>query len=464
LAILGLFLLAFKLGVVDRVHTPFRRPELRRDGSLPGVEHALEQTFADGLELIGYDQNADQIPADGMLRVDLYWTTYRQPRQQYQTVVHLVDPNGLRWSLKDSFRPTDYQGAPPTTTWTPERYALDSHEVEALSATPPGTYDIVLTVFDRDTLAPLSALNEQGQPVAPEVVLGEVTLTTPRHPLNLEELDTRGDLRASLGPVDLVGADFDQEEAAPGDPVFITAFWRSEESLDESLELQLSLLASDGSTVTTYDLPPAADWHPTSIWEPGRVWRGQYLLHLPAELRTGEYSWRFSIFGYASRFLHPSTMRVVAPERTFESPAVDEEIDARLGNVASLVGVVRNPPSSVLNPGGTLTVTLVWRAEVETDVSYRVFVHLVGPNGALSAQSDGVPAEWTRPTTGWLPGEYVEDVHHLTIPGDALTGDYSLVAGLYVPASVPGSSGERLTTPAGSDTVSLGTVTVERES
>ena len=462
-AILGLFLLAFKLGVVDQVHSPFRRPELRDDDSLPGVEHSLEQAFADGLKLIGYDQNADQIPADGILRVDLYWTAYRRPTQRYQTVVHLVGPDGLRWSLKDSFRPTDYQGAPPTTMWTPERYALDSHEVEPLPATPPGTYDVVLTAFDRETLAPLSALNEQGQPVAPKVVLGEVTLTAPRHSLNLEQLDTRGDLLASLGPLDLVGADFDQEEAAPGDPVLVSAFWKSEEELDEDLELHLSLLAADGSTAATYDLPPTADWHPTSTWEQGWIWRGQHLLYLPAELRSGEYSWRFSIIDSASGFVHPSTIRVVAPERTFEAPAVDQAVDARLGNVATLVGVVQDSTSSVLNPGVTLTMTLVWRAEVETDVSYRVFVHLVGPNGALSAQSDGIPAEWARPTTGWLPGEYVEDVHHLTIPPDVPTGDYHLMAGLYAPASGPGSGGERLITPSGSDAVVLGTVRVEGE-
>jgi len=463
LAVLGLSLLAFRLGIVNQVHTPFRRPELRPDGSLPGVEHSLERAFADGLKLIGYDQSANEIPADGTLRVDLYWTAYGRPTERYQTVVHLVDPNGLRWSLKDSFRPTDYQGAPPTTTWSPGRYALDSHEVEPLSATPPGTYDVVLTVFNRDTLAPLSALNEQGQPVAPGVVLGRVTLTSPRQPLSLEQLDTSDDVRASLGPMDLVGAELDQEEVAPGDPVLMTAFWRSEEAMDEDLELHLTLLASDGSNVATYDLSPTANWHPTSTWEPGRIWRGQHLLHLPADLKTGEYSWRFSISDSASHFVHPSAMRVVAPERTFEMPAVDETVDAHLGNVATLVGVARDPTPSVLNPGSTLTMTLVWRAEDETDVSYRVFVHLVGPHGELSAQSDGVPAEWARPTTGWLPGEYVEDVHHLTIPPDAPTGSYDLMTGMYVPRTAPGSGGERLTTPDGSDAVIVGTVTVERE-
>ena len=71
------------------------------------------------------------------------------------------------------------------------------------------------------------------------------------------------------------------------------------------------------------------------------------------------------------------------------------------------------------------------------------------------AQSDGIPANWTRPTTGWLPGEYITDAHTLTIPPDAPAGDYILYAGLYVP------DGERVTTPDGSDAILLTTIQVE---
>ncbi len=104
-----------------------------------------------------------------------------------------------------------------------------------------------------------------------------------------------------------------------------------------------------------------------------------------------------------------------------------------------------------------LTVTLIWRAEAETHTSYHVFLHLIGPDGALVAQSDGIPANWTRPTTGWLPGEYVTDVHVLTIPPETPAGDYTLYAGLYVPG------GERVTAPDGSDAIHLTTITVQAQ-
>ncbi|MBF8285548.1 MAG: rane protein of unknown function, partial [Anaerolineales bacterium] len=41
----------------------------------------------------------------------------------------------------------------------------------------------------------------------------------------------------------------------------------------------------------------------------------------------------------------------------------------------------------------------------------------------------------TRPTTGWLAGEYVVDAHTLTLPGDLPPGAYRLFVGLYDPQS-----------------------------
>ena len=84
-------------------------------------------------------------------------------------------------------------------------------------------------------------------------------------------------------------------------------------------------------------------------------------------------------------------------------------------------------------------VPLVWRAEAETPTDYRVFVHLVDATGAIVAQSDAAPAGWTRPTTGWLPGEYVLDTHILTLPATLPDGPLSLRVGLYDP-----DTGQRL--------------------
>jgi hypothetical protein len=439
--LLFVILLGFKLAIVDQTKTPFRRPALRPDGTLPGVEHILNQPYADGLTLIGFDQDYATLPADGTLRLDLYWTAHAGPAASYKTVVHLVGPDGLRWSMHDSFRPRGYDDYPPTTTWEPGRYALDNHEIEPLPGTPPGIYDVVLTVFDRDTLSPLSVLNEQGQPAAPTLSLGRVTLTHPRHTAELPENDH---LNISLGSFDLVTADFDRSQAAPGDTVHLTLLWHAKydgEAASKAYYQSLALLAPDNTMVADYPLPP-----PILSWKKGDVWRSQHQLILPAVLETGTYTWTAKWRAFSSDPI--GQLSVVAPPHTFTSPSVAPEINAHLGDVATLLGVNLEP--SNLESGTPLTVTLIWRAESTPSTSYHVFLHLIGPDGQLVAQSDGIPAEWTRPTTGWLPGEYITDVHTLPLP-EAPIGEYTLLAGLYVPG------GERLATPDGSDTILLTT-------
>ena len=110
--------------------------------------------------------------------------------------------------------------------------------------------------------------------------------------------------------------------------------------------------------------------------------------------------------------------------------------------VATLAGFTDSPsPPCSLSPSLPCRLPLVWRAEMETATSYHVFVHLVDEAGNILAQSDGVPGDWTRPTTGWLPGEYVTDVHTLILPAELPDGPLTLRAGLYAP-----TTGKRLRT------------------
>ena len=62
------------------------------------------------------------------------------------------------------------------------------------------------------------------------------------------------------------------------------------------------------------------------------------------------------------------------------------------------------------------------------DVSYTVFVHLLEPAGQVLAQDNSEPA---RPTSGWVPGEYVTDPHDIPLPLELPPGDYVVEVGMY---------------------------------
>jgi hypothetical protein len=119
----------------------------------------------------------------------------------------------------------------------------------------------------------------------------------------------------------------------------------------------------------------------------------------------------------------------------------------QFGEQAQLVSMRLN--EDVLRAGAPLKVTLLWFNLVQTDQRYSTFVHLTPPGGGIPvAQHDSEPNMGTIPTSRWLPGQLVEDLHLLVLPDDLPSGEYELWGGLYsamsgTAAPVPGDSGER---------------------
>jgi hypothetical protein len=121
---------------------------------------------------------------------------------------------------------------------------------------------------------------------------------------------------------------------------------------------------------------------------------------------------------------------------------------------ANLAPAITEDPA--LQPPARLTVSLIWQAHAEVETSYRVFLHLLRADGSLLTQSDGEPVKWTRPTTGWAPGEVIVDERVLEIPAGVFPGEYALVAGLYEP-----DTGDRLPLPDGTTAVRIATLNIE---
>jgi hypothetical protein len=84
-------------------------------------------------------------------------------------------------------------------------------------------------------------------------------------------------------------------------------------------------------------------------------------------------------------------------------------------------------------PGTMLTVTLHWQAQHKITNDYIVFVHLLDASGRLVANDDAAPANETRPTTEWVPGERIADAHALALPDNLAPGNYRVAVGLYDP-------------------------------
>jgi hypothetical protein len=151
---------------------------------------------------------------------------------------------------------------------------------------------------------------------------------------------------------------------------------------------------------------------------------------LPATLAAGEYDLSVSLPGLGGGEAPLTRIHVGAPTHLYQPLPVAHPVNAEFAGVGVLTGytLTRTPQALLLN--------LAWRATATPEESDNVFVHLQeNATGRIWAQSDTGPADWTRPTTGWLPGEFIADPHRLALPADLPAGTYTLWAGLYEPLS-----------------------------
>jgi hypothetical protein len=430
IALLALLLLAAKPLIFDRVETPLRRTAAPPITFSSGLTSGL--TGAE-LQLAGYNLSREAVPAGETFDIDLAWETLQPPAGAYQSNVWLDGPGGLTWSEKETFRPRIYEDAPNTLFWQPGQWAWDSREVQVLPGTPPGRYDLVLTLFPLDTLQPLPLLDAQGQRIGPQAVIGQIEVTRPDAP---PELTPQFPLSAEVSGLHLVGYNQDRQEAAPGDPLLLTLFWeKSTAGSPAENAVAVTLQDDNGDVMQSWLLPPVSESYPPAMWAVEERLRGQHILRLPAGLETGTYQ-------FFLENVPLGNLSVTAPERIFAPPAFAVPVDMAFGDRLALAGYTSDCAPVA---GGICQLDLTWQARAEMTTSYHVFVHLVDAAGNILAQADGQPAGWTRPTTGWTPGEYVLDEHTLTLPDSLPAGELMLRIGIYDPETgvrLPGPAGE----------------------
>ena len=407
-----------------QIESPLRRNTLLPDG-VYGLPQMTPLDYAGEIRLLTFEPQQISQPAGQPIPLTLYWQAQRPIGVSYLLGVQVVDEQGVVWS-QEVVRPYHWRFTAGRTPWPQDGYRMDPFEITLLDGTPPGNYRFLVGLVREDTGQTIAA-HEFGQIVITAPLRGErpleANLTPPTNP---------------AGPgLTLLGTGLDRQLAAPGDPLRLTLLWQIDDPQAIPAE-SVRLVLRDGENGVLWAQETAVSSHyPLATAQPGDRLRTEAVIRIPASTPGGQHTW-YAELGTAVWFIGPISIN--EPERTFTPPELTHPVNQPLGEVATLLGAILSEDLT--------TVELVWRAESETAVSYRVFLHLIGPEGQIVAQSDGEPAHWSRPTTGWLPGEIVVDERTLALPDPLPLGDYRLVTGLYDPAT-----GQRLTTSDGLDAV-----------
>ncbi|MFQ3534351.1 MAG: glycosyltransferase family 39 protein [Aggregatilineales bacterium] len=150
------------------------------------------------------------------------------------------------------------------------------------------------------------------------------------------------------------------------------------------------------------------------------IWLGFY------DLKTGERMWAYNGNVRTDR-VDIGTVSV-KPRRTDSD--IPNPMFANLGDAVALIGYEVQPLSARV--GETLRLTLYWQRLRPLQADYRVFAQLAQPNTTnVYAQSDGMPVNWSRPTSTWQVDEVIVDQHTLTVREGTPPGDWTLIVGMY---------------------------------
>ncbi len=84
-------------------------------------------------------------------------------------------------------------------------------------------------------------------------------------------------------------------------------------------------------------------------------------------------------------------------------------------------------------PGDWFYAVLRWSVIRKINANYKVFIHVLAPDGHTVFQRDKLPLSDLLPMTTWKVGETVSDAYAMVIPANLPVGDYRIYLGIYDP-------------------------------
>lgn len=125
--------------------------------------------------LVGYQLDQDRVQPGDNLEVTLYWQAGQETDRNYSVFTHL---QGDRvWAQHDSW---PMNGAKPTSTWANGEIIADHHSIAVGQDVPPGTYQLLVGMYDAETLEPLAAVDKAGNVMdAGRILLQSVNVYLP---------------------------------------------------------------------------------------------------------------------------------------------------------------------------------------------------------------------------------------------------------------------------------------------
>ncbi len=271
-------------------------------GDSPALEPArprspLNATFANGLQLLGYDVAPDAIRLDAdepAFRLTTYWRVAPdQPApdsEDFDLFVHLVYDGGKIQENGGLGR------GYPIDLWQAGEVVDDRRLLvippDAAAAMQPGKAHFEVGLFDVRTpggVDRIGILDGEGNVAADSVVFGPVAIDMAPPQAFMDDLARLGVVFD--GVMELAGWRVDPAD----DGLSVELAWRALDRPPTDYTTFVHLLDSQGQIAAQFDQPPGGPENPTRFWLPGESAGAAFPLAAPA-LEQGPYSLRIGLY------------------------------------------------------------------------------------------------------------------------------------------------------------------------
>ena len=235
-----------------------------------------------------------------------------------------------------------------------------------------------------------------------------------------------------------------RQTARPGEVISFTTMVETLNVPRQRVMWRLTLRDKQNNTDSEMWSDPLGNQFPLQRWPDGRVISQPFTLPLLEDVAPGLYDLKLGLYyvssgeavgyqtsdGAADDILKLGQIKVALPPVMRDELGSITRIDQKLGDGVTLLGYQVAQQSSI-RPGDSFELSLYWQGLKPMSQDYTVFAHLLDQAGVLRAQRDSAPRDGTYPTSIWERDEIIADPYTITIPRDALPGDYRLAVGMY---------------------------------
>lgn len=131
----------------------------------PPMQHSFASPpyLGDRIRLLGYDLDERTWSTGEPVRLTLFWQALAPIENDYAVFVHLLNERGEIVVQRD-IAPAD--GSRPTRSWIADEVVIDAHVLPPTPARVPGSYRLVLGMYDPTTLARLEVRHPEAARVS----------------------------------------------------------------------------------------------------------------------------------------------------------------------------------------------------------------------------------------------------------------------------------------------------------